>query len=279
MLGAGYAGHATAGSMIGASVGGQAIATAVLGAKIWMDDGQMLRGNVSLGRMLSGIKRHRKFPMYSTWSALLNTASWQLPAFLLFRFFSSTVVGYYALGFRVLQMPMDLIGSAIAQVFFQRASEARVHGTLAALVENTLRRLVMIGLFPMLMLTIVGRDLFAVVFGANWAEAGVYTQILSVWAFVWFVSSPISALFSVLEKQELDMLLNVVNFAGRLLALGIGGALHNPRIAMVLFACSGLVTYGAMNLMITARASRHTGNSVATGGGCAPSVRGRVDPR
>ncbi len=254
MLGAGYAGHATAGSMIGASVGGQAIATAVLGAQIWRDDGQMLRGSVSWGRMLSGIKRYRKFPLYSTWSALLNTASWQLPTFLLFRFFSSTVVGYYALGFRILQMPMTLIGGAIAQVFFQRASEAHVDGTLSSLVENTLRRLVMIGLFPMLMLTIVGRDLFAVVFGPNWAEAGVYTQILSVWAFIWFVSSPMSTLFSVLEKQEVDVMWNLVNFAGRLLALGVGGALHNPRIAIALFACSGVVSYGCMNLMIAAQA-------------------------
>lgn len=250
MLGAGYAGHATAGSMIGASVGGQAIATAVLGAQVWRDDGQMFRRTVHWRQMLSGVKRYRKFPLFSAGAGLLNTASWQLPAFLLFRFFSSTVVGYYALGFRILQMPMTLIASAIAQVFFQRASEAHVQGKLASLVEDTLRRLVMIGLFPTLMLTLVGRDLFAIVFGLKWAEAGVYTQILSLWALVWFISSPMSVLFSVLEKQEVGVMWNLVNFAARLLSLGIGGALGNPRLAVFLFGCSGVLIYGGMSLAI-----------------------------
>jgi lipopolysaccharide exporter len=250
MLGAACAGHSTAGAMIAASVGGQAVTTTVLGAQIWRDHGKLFLRTVRWREMLAGLKRHRKFPVFSTGSALLNTASWQLPALLLFRFFSSTIVGYYALGFRILHMPMTMMGAAIAQVFFQRAAEAHVEGTLSCLVESTLRRLVMIGLFPMLTLTIVGRDLFAVVFGSRWVEAGVYTQMLGIWALVWFVASPLSTLFIVLEKQELYVMWDAVNFATRLVSLGIGGAVHNPRVAILLFASSGVVTYGCMNLMI-----------------------------
>jgi len=119
-------------------------------------------------------------------------------------FFSPIVVGFYSLGFMVLQMPMSLIGGAIAQVFFQRASEARSDDTLSLLVENVFRLLVMIGIFPILAMMLAGSDLFAVIFGEIWVEAGLYAQILSIWAFVWFISSPLSMIWVVLENKPLD---------------------------------------------------------------------------
>lgn len=267
MLGAGYAGYATGGTMIGASVVGLSIATAVLGGQILRNDKRLFMHFIRWKKMLLTLKRYHKFPRYSTWSALLNAISWMLPTFLLSMFFSSTVVGYYALGFRILQMPMSLIGNAIAQVFFQRTAEAKVQGTLTYLVENSFRRLVMIGLFPMLMLTIIGRDLYIVLFGAGWAEAGVYTQILSVWTFFWFVSSPLSTLPSVLEKQEFDLKINSLNFATRLIALLIGGLFKNPRLSILLFASAGVIIYGYLLVWIHKKSGASLHNLARTIGG------------
>jgi O-antigen/teichoic acid export membrane protein len=59
--------------------------------------------------MALGIKRYRKFPLLDSWSSLLNAISWQLPTFILSAFFSAKVVGYYALGMNVLQLPMLLV--------------------------------------------------------------------------------------------------------------------------------------------------------------------------
>jgi O-antigen/teichoic acid export membrane protein len=149
---------------------------------------------------------------------------------------------------------MGLIGSAIGRVFFQRAAEAKVAGTLSAVVQSSFRRLVMLGMFPLLLLTIIGRDLFVVVFGENWAEAGVYTQILSIWTFFWFISSPLSTLYSVLERQEFGLALNVVIFATRFVSLGIGGLLGDARLALLLFGISGALIYGYLSLTIMATA-------------------------
>jgi lipopolysaccharide exporter len=251
-LTAGVTSHATSGAMIGATVGGQATATAALGGQIWRDDRKLFVRSIRWQDMLAASKRYRKFPLYNTWAALLNTLSWRLPAFLLAAFFSTTVVGYYALGFRILQLPMSLIGSAISQVFYPRAAEAKVQGTLASLVEEVFRRLVIIGMFPMLILTIIGQDVFMVVFGPSWAEAGVYTQILAIWAFFWFISSPMSILFSVLEKQELSLRFNIVLFATRFGSLWLGGYLGNARLAILLFAATGILLYGYLSLMIMA---------------------------
>lgn len=253
-LGAGLAGYATGASLLIANVIGSLVSTLVLGTQIWRDDKNLFARAIHWREMFVGLGRYRKFPLFDTWAALLNSASWQLPAFLLSTFFSTTVVGYYALGFRILQTPMGLIGNSIGQVFFQRAAEAQSQGKLAPLVENALRRLVAIGLFPMLVLTVIGSDLYIVIFGLQWEEAGIYTQILSVWAFFWFISSPLSTLFGVLEKQEFSLVLNIFIFSTRFIALGIGGLLGDARLAVFLFATSGVLVYGYVGLSITAAA-------------------------
>jgi O-antigen/teichoic acid export membrane protein len=110
------------------------------------------------------------------------------------------------------------------------------------------RLLVLIGLFPILTVTIVGGDLFSVIFGQEWTEAGVYAQILSIWAFVWFISSPLSTIYVVMEKQQFGLQYNIVNFSTRLLSLTIGGFLGSARIALILFAASGILVYGYLCL-------------------------------
>jgi len=242
-LGVGFAGFTTGGTLIGASVGGSMLATTVLGGQIWRDDKKIFVQSVRWHKMQEGIKRYHKFPLWGTWSALLGTASWQLPAFLLSVFFSSTIVGYYALGFRILQLPMSLIGGAIGQVFFQRTAASKCKGELAFMVSGAYQSLVILMLFPSLVLTMIGKDLFIVFFGVNWSEAGVFAQILAIWGFVWFVVSPLTNLHATLEMQEFGVIINIMRFFFRLAALTIGGWMGSPRLAIGLFAISGILIY------------------------------------
>lgn len=243
-LEAGIQGHATGGSLIRGSLIGQLLSTLFLTFQIGREDAVFFSKTIRWSKMQVVLARYKKFPLYSTWAALLNAISWQLPVFLLSYYFSSAVVGYYALGFRILQLPMSLVGGAIAQVFFQRASEAKLEGHLTQVVEDTFSWLVRIGMFPMFVLGIVGRDLYVIIFGNAWAEAGVYTQILSLWAFFWFIASPLSTLFSVLERQDFDLKINLALVIGRFISLSIGGQADNPRLALALFAMVGIVIYG-----------------------------------
>lgn len=253
-LGTGFVGFATGGSLIGSTLIGSFVAVFTLSLQVLREDFQLFKESIRFNEIIRGFKRHKKFPLFDTWATLLNNISWQLPTFLLATFFSKTEVGYYALGNRLLRIPMSIIGAAIAQVFFQRASEALKDGTLASVVENVFRSLVSLGMFPMLVATIIGRDLFVVVFSPTWAEAGVYTQILSIWMFFWFISSPLSTLFRVLEKQEFSLVLNIVIFATRFITLGIGGLLGSTRIALILFSSSGVILYGYLCWAIVQKA-------------------------
>ena len=238
-LGAGGSGHTSGINLIGASVAGQAASTALLGWRIWRADRKLFLGSIRWGKMLTGLKRHRKFPLYSSWSALLNAASLQLPVIMLAVFFSPVIVGFYALGYRVLRVPVELIGNAVAQVFYQRASVAKAGGSLSPIVEKTFLRLISLAVFPFFLIMIIGSDIFLVVFGQKWAEAGAYVQILAPWLFLVFLGSPISTLSTVIEKQEIGLLFNFSLIISRVASLLIGGFLGNIILALVLFSISG----------------------------------------
>ncbi|MGA2933751.1 MAG: oligosaccharide flippase family protein [Methanomicrobiales archaeon] len=245
-LGAGFAGIASGGVLIGAYILGQMASAFTLGIPILKDHLSFFKQKITQKGIIESFKRFSNFPKYDTWSALLNTISWQVPIFLLAYFFSTTVVGYYSLGMMMIQFPMSLIGGAIAQVFFQRASLARFGGTLGEIVEKVFKLLMILGIVPIFLLTIIGGDLFGIVFGSTWHEAGIYVQILSIWAFIWFISSPISTLWIVLENQKFGLKVNSLNFITRLISIYIGGIIGSVFIALLLFALSGIFVYGYM---------------------------------
>ena len=242
-LGAGFAGHATGGAMIAASVGGQVVATTVLGGQIWRDNGQFLVQSITWREMLGGLKRYKRFPIFDSWSALLNTTSVQMPVLILGVFFAPAIVGFYALGHRLLSLPMGLLGGAISQVFFQRASVAKTDGSIAHVVESTFQQLLLIAAFPFLLLIIIAPELFSMVFGAQWVTAGIYVQILAPWLFFVSISSPLSTLILVLENQGVGLLINIALVISRVASLIIGGVLGDVVLALALFSSSGTLIW------------------------------------
>ena len=153
--------------------------------------------------------RYKRFPLYGSWSALLNVSSWQLPVPAPADLLLPHPGRLLPLAFRLIVLPMDLIGSAIQQVFFQRASNAERAGNLGELTESVFTVLLRMGLFPMLTLALIGEELFTVVFGSAWSEAGVCTHFLAVWAVVWFISAPLSTIYMIQEKQAFGLQINI----------------------------------------------------------------------
>jgi len=181
-------------------------------------------------------RRYRRFPAFSMPSAFLNTLSSQLPAFLLLALFAPAFAGWYAIAYASLAVPMQLVGSSVAQVFFAHAASAHRDRTLAPLTERVYARLSAVGLYPMAAIALAAPPAFAIIFGAEWREAGVYAQFLAPWMFFVFVSAPLSNLFDVLERQHQELLFNVAMTLSRALALIAGAVVGDARIAVALFA-------------------------------------------
>jgi len=247
-LGSGFLGFASGGILIYANILGQCVSASVLGLQIMRDHLSFFKQNITWERMAEMFKRYSNFPKYQVMGSLINTLSWQIPIFLLSYFFSKTIVGYYSLGMMVIMTPMTLIGAAIAQVFFQRAAMAKHDGSLSSIFTDTYSFLVKISLFPLLLLTFIGKDLFVFVFGPLWGDAGFFIQILSVFAVSLFISSPLSSILSILGKQKIGFILSSISLALRFFSLYIGGILGSAPLAILLFSLSGMVGYGSTSI-------------------------------
>lgn len=188
--------------------------------------------------------RYKDFPIFSTWTALFNTASLQFAPIMFIAIFGATVTGLYALTLRMLTLPSSLIGNAVGSVFLSEAPKAKRDGNLAELVTKLHSRLAMAGALPLVVLLLFGPDLFALVFGEEWRKAGVYSQWMAPWIFLQFQWSPLSMLSTVLELQRQALIAQVFTFISRfgsiLIAMLLGSTADN---SIFIFAVVSAVVY------------------------------------
>ena len=213
-------------------VAGQSAGTVRLGRAAFAGGGF---STVSWTGIKQAARRYQRFPLFSTWEGLANTAGLQLPPLLFAMLFGSAAAGLYSLANRVLSLPLSLIGNAIGQVFFSNAAEARRNGQLGPLVAQLHSRLAHIGLPPAVIIMLIGADLFEFVFGAQWRQAGEFAQWMAPWLYLVFVSSPLSTLFAVTEKLKQGLAFQVILLAARLVAIGLGAWIGDLAMTVMLF--------------------------------------------
>lgn len=235
-----------------ALLGGQAAGQGVGGFQLGrLASQQSQLRQVKLSDVLVAAKRYRHFPIFSTWSGLFNTAGQQMPPLMFAALFNPAAAGLYALAHRVLAMPMSVIGSAIGNVFVANAAEAHREGRLAPLVASVHEKLAHIAMPPAIVLLVAGPELFAMVFGPNWRSAGEFAQWMAPWLYMVFITSPLSTLFSVLEKQRQGMLFQMLLFVVRLASIVIGASTGDLMTTVALFSLGSMLCWVGFLTWIT----------------------------
>jgi len=153
--------------------------------------------------MRAALGRFRRFPLLATPSALLTTAGLEAPLLVISAFYGDARAGLLGLTLRVFSGPTLVIGQAIDQVFSGESSAAirEPQGTLRRLMRTTVRKLVLLGAVPAVILGLFGPWIFGVVFGPSWTEAGVYAQLLALPYLLQFAVNPVSGVLLYLDRQ------------------------------------------------------------------------------
>jgi len=264
-IGLGAAGSGTLGLVAGRAAGYGAGALVLMGRE---------RGSqVSLLRLLSpremwaSAVRFRRFPLLAAGAGLLNSGGLHVAQLLLGLFYGTEVAGWYALGQRMVDTPMTLVGQAVSQVY--AAEVARLAredpGAIRPLFRQLAWRLLLVGTPPILFLGAFGPQLFSFVFGPEWRDAGMYTQVLVVTMLARFVVVPLSYTLDALERQDLQLCWDagrLVLVLGALLAARRMGAPPGVAVAMYggAMAASYLALYGVMLLAVSRSGGQRRGD-------------------
>lgn len=219
-VGLGWWKAGAAGLVIG-GVTGQATTLALLTVEMKKRDRGLFAG-VGLGALTHQARRYKEFPRFLIPSGLMEVTSAQLPSLFFSSLFGIGVLGAFSMANRMVSLPMSLLGNSVRDVFWQAASrEYSRHGNCKQLFVRTAFRLAALGVVPAAIILIAGPALFAFVFGSEWSEAGQFARLLGVMFWLRFVSSPLSSMFYIAEKQQLDLVLQVTVFLVLLSLFGL----------------------------------------------------------
>jgi O-antigen/teichoic acid export membrane protein len=167
-------------------------------------------------RLAATARRFNAYPRYTLPNELIDTASTQLQLLLISAFFSVGTLGQFAFGQRILSAPAAVIGQAIGQAFFHairhRASE---NNAIMLIMLRTWVALFAIGLVPFTVLMLYGTEIFVIIFGAGWSEAGTMAAYCAPLLFVRFVSSPTSSIYLHLQMQKTHLMFVIAGFIYR----------------------------------------------------------------
>ena len=248
-LGAAFLRSGPAGLVVG-QLTGQLMASSLQARMIYREDQNQIK-TLRWGRVRALARKYRNFPRFLIVAHGFNTASGQVPMLLLSTLFNTATAGYYMLIQRVMAAPMVLVAGALGDVFRQEASRAYIHtGNCRAIYMSTFKRLLGLAVLPFAVFFFVAPALFGWVFGEPWRVAGEYARILTPMFFLQFITSPLSSVYMIAEKQKMDLAWQICLLVLVLSAFAIGGIFSNIAIALALFSTAYCLMY-VINGMIS----------------------------
>jgi O-antigen/teichoic acid export membrane protein len=222
-LGLGALGVRPLGLLLGLGVG----RTAALGGLV-SKGGLLSQPRPTRSSLRAAVRRYRRFPLLAMPSDVINSAGLEIPLLLVAALYGDVRAGLLGLTVRVVSAPATVIGQAVHQVFAGESSAAirESKGALGRSVRTSVRRLLLVGLLPAVVLLAAGPVLFGLVFGAQWTEAGEYARLLALAYLAQFAVVPVSATLFLVERQGHELAWVVVRLlltTGVPLACGLTG--------------------------------------------------------
>lgn len=195
---------------------------------------------------------HRLRQVGARWSQM---PKWQLPTVVLNMLATTALTpwvahvyglseaGSFAFALQMLSVPVALVGQAFATILFPRLAEAdREEGIPPASVEQYVKGLASVAFPAFLPVLILGPQLFALVFGSEWTQAGQIAALLTPYLALTLVTSPISSIPVVKRRLCKILLWAAIDTAARFAAISLGATLGSAGTGILLYSAVGTIS-------------------------------------
>ncbi len=185
------------------------------------------------------IKKYRQFIYYQLPTTIILQIKLQLPTLLIGNFFGNTILGYYSVSMRVLNMPVTFLANSVGRVYFQKTSELK--NNIYEIGKFTLKSLnyaMKLGFLPLALIMTFADIFFMVIFGKEYLMAGNYTRIMSYYGFFMFLSMCTNGVAIVLNKQYYALISGVSQIVTIIISFAIGKYLDSSYIALFILSIS-----------------------------------------
>jgi O-antigen/teichoic acid export membrane protein len=249
--------HIDNGLVIGTIAG--AVFTGIVLAWLLLRDGELtgVLSVVSPRALKSTAQEFVAFPRYTLTADALNVLVQQFTPVFVLALFNPAAAGLYAFAIRIARIPLIVISTAVGNVVRKEGAEhLSRRGNLRGLYLPIVRWLFLLGTVPFLAMLFLGRQIFIVVFGAQWAEAGRIVQILSPGLLLEFIALPLSVLFLLTHNQRYTFWLQVIGFVSLTGALLVGRFYVNGFMATCALVSAVMAVVNSASIVLAGRVSK-----------------------
>lgn len=202
-----------------------------------------LTGSIKKLKLIAVMKKYKKLPIFNLPNVLMDHFRVSGINILISNYFTVAILGQFSLSWRMVQLPMSLIGGGLSQVFFQQLAISPKN-RLYFLIKNFLIKASLISSPVFLFIYFFSTDIFIIAFGRDWRVAGEMASIITPWLFFSFISSPLTNLFIVINKQEVLLFISILYMLAPLLIISLYYPLGIHRALQ-------LTVYGTSLILIT----------------------------
>lgn len=161
-------------------------------------------------------KYYQEFPWFRLPSQFLMVLSTQAPILMMSSLYDKEATGQLSLAMMALAMPIGLIGSAMSKAYYAEIATLGKNNLLKIkeVTFSIQKKLFAIGLPITVIVMLLAKPIFALVFGESWIVAGGFAAALAPFILLQFTSSPLVQALNVVGSQLSFLIINVIRTIG-----------------------------------------------------------------
>lgn len=153
--------------------------------------------------------------VYSTPSILLNSLSFSVVVLFIGILYTNTEVGIYGMAIRVLGIPVTIISLGLSKIFMQQANDYYIErGNFRNLLLKFSSTLVIVSIILYVPLYLFSEELVNILLGHSWVDAITVIKIVIPLFVIRLIVSTVSLSVIVLQKQQLELILQALFLIG-----------------------------------------------------------------
>ncbi len=166
---------------------------------------ELLRTKATGAQIKSVLRKYKNFPLYDAPGMILEVSIGNLALIILSLFFSKSDIGCYSIIYQFMILPISLIGSAMAKVYYKDISVAETQEDMGRVTKKVTKLTFVLALLP-IAFVMCGGDLFITWYlGEKWAMSGNFALCLSAISVPIILSESLLPIYRVIDKQNIRL--------------------------------------------------------------------------
>lgn len=164
-------------------------------------------------QMKSVLRKYKAQPLASVPSSFINALSYSLISLFVGNLFGMDLLAMYSISVRVLGIPLGIFSSNVAKIHFKDASdEIEQQGNFRKCTLKMVYFSIVIAFLMVVFLMLLAPMLFAILYGKNWIESGIYVQILAPMFGLRLIVGAVGFTFIIARKQKQELFFQALLF-------------------------------------------------------------------